>query len=323
MPNVSFFINKFDMMHGVFSVPMDAVWYRAYRVGEQLTTNPLFFGDIQVAWLNAQQPNRRLGVYHCKKSLNLIDMRYLMAILPSLFVNDDLASIKLLSLALGLSTFQKQIELLEELDKTDYPNLSTSIQRMKDFQTLKTKPNWVNPLEMRGVRIGITDIDYKVVEWLKDLFGKVIDGIVAPVLPTPFHDQGSSDIKQSVMYQELIIFNPKESLLYIEDYPIGSKMTFPQLTVPFGEAYLNRAYIRELATGHRMCGGSNLKTPRRKIIFNKDEISEKAKAELKLERKAWLPYIRRMQKSHQFLQHTFITFKALVPVQPTGTIIER
>ena len=319
-------------MHGIIFVPMESIWYRAYRKGDATQkTDPIFFGDMEVAWLNAQQPGRTLGEFCCLAPLRLLDMRYVMAILPFMFKNTDTSSLEMLSRSLGLCSFRRQIELLEKLQQlqttssTLYPDLLLAIQRMTTFEQLAKKPIWVNPIELRGVRVGIADQDFRVMLWLRDLFGKVADGIIAPALSTPFHTQGSTDIEQSIMYQELIIFNPKRTLQHVRDLPISPKMIYYHLTVPLDKAYLDQNY-KEFVPGHRMTkmtgiigmtGGGVERRP-----FNKDELSPDLATVVKKERKAWLPHIRRIQRSQEFLQQTYVTFKALQPPRnlPSGDV---
>ena len=319
---ICFSIKSFDFMHGIMLVPIQSIWYRAYSSTNRLTmtSDPLFFGDMEVAWLNAQQPDRKLGEFKCLQPLRLLDMRYVMAILPFLLKNTDASSIEMLSISLGLCSFTKQIELLDKLYRSDsaaYPSLLQSIQRMRDFEQLPNKPIWVNPIETRGVRVGITPVDYRVMFWLKDLFGKVADGIIAPAFPSPFHDQGSSDIQKSIMYQELIIFNPKQTLKHVHDHVVTTKIIYHHLTVPIGDAYLHQVYTKLLLPENRMTGMTGMTGG----SLNKDEISQAMKEAVKRERQAWLPYIRQIQKSQEFLQHTHVTFKALSPpkVMPSGT----
>ena len=321
--SICYKLQSFDFIHGVTLVPSEAIWYRGCRSDEVLGNDPLFFGDMEVAWLNAHQPGRVLREYKCVKALRLIDMRYIMAILPYIIKNtDNINTIERLYRGLGICTFRKQIELLEKLNNSDYPDLVNAIRRMRLFEKLKKKPSWVSPVEMRGVRAGIANEDYLLISWLKDLFEKTVDGIVSPALPTPFHDQGMPDVGRSVMMQELIIFNPKRCLEFIQERPVKSIIEYHYQTLPFD--MILKSNYREFVSGHLiMSGGTTLqpKTPR-KIVYlpNKDEIDGKTKALLVDERRAWMPHIRRIQKSQEYLKHTYSTMLVLQPAKknPSG-----
>ncbi len=223
-----FNFREFEFIHGVFSLPDNVYIFRS--VNPNIPVNPsypAFFGDYEVAKFYA--PGRILKVYEQKQGIKVIDIRYVQAILPLLFnairpSQSDVDVIKFTSLALGLVSYQKQIEMLEALNQ---PILQPMIQRMRDFAALPNKPSWVNPIEMRGVRCGITNVDYFVTGFLKELFSDIIDGIIAPALPSPYHDQIDVDVAKSMMYQELILFNPEKSL---KEYRSSSeRLTYNQI----------------------------------------------------------------------------------------------
>lgn len=88
----------------------------------------------------------------------------------------------------------------------------------------------INPVELQGVRIGISDIDYEVMAWIKALFYPRLDGIIAPQMESPFHDQGSAD-------QELVLFTPNACLEWLCDRPLTPRVVYHHLTVPFSQAF--------------------------------------------------------------------------------------
>jgi hypothetical protein len=114
---------------------------------------------------------------------------------------------------------------------------------MKDFAALppNARPAWVNPVEPQGVRVGITDLDYKVMGFFKDLFP--IDGVIAPATPTPFHNQGSDDPQHSILYEEIVLFEPSATLAHVQDRPVKDRVQYYVTTAPFDEAHI-RAYYR-------------------------------------------------------------------------------
>jgi hypothetical protein len=215
MPNVLFDFRDFEFVHGIFQLPENIYLFRSEDPSiPRDPTMPLFFGDYEVASFY-KLPGRELRMYKPKQPIRVLDMRYVQSVLPQLFnisrlSKDALDVIHYTSLVLGLVSYEKQIQMLEA---ENVPALQPMIQRMRDFAPLPNKPSWVNPIEMRGVRCGITDVDYMIMGFLKKLFNRVVDGIIAPALPSPYHDQcKGDDIRTSHIYQELILFHPEHSL---------------------------------------------------------------------------------------------------------------
>lgn len=302
-------IKEFDYTHGIITLPKESIWYRAYSPNRPLLTGtPLFFGDIEVAFINTQQDNRHLGEFKCMRSLRVLDIRYVMSILPFVFCKDspDMEMMKKITISLGLCSMEKQMQLLRELPEHKYPNLPESIKRMETFVGLDAKPNWTNPIELKGVRVGITD--YLVMMWLKDLFGNVVDGIIAPVLPTPFHDQ-------SMMYEELIIFQPNEVLRFVQDRPITDKLIYYVPTGEFQQFLEAHDKIVFDAKPIRYSRTATQRGGKPSVPLVKDEMGEKMAVNAKFRRevddkqKHWTKDIKRIQRSQQFLQHVFLPIK--------------
>ena len=302
-------IKEFDYTHGIMTLPQESIWYRAYLPNITLLTDtPLFFGDIEVAFINTQHGNRHLGEFKCTRPLRVLDIRYVMSILPFMFCKDspDTEMMKKITISLGLCSMEKQMRLLRELSEHEYPNLEDSIRRMEAFVSLDTKPNWTNPIELRGVRIGITD--YQVIMWLKHLFIHVADGIIAPALPTPFHDQ-------SVMYEELILFEPNKVLRFVQDRPITDKLIYYLPTGEFQQFLQPHDKIVFDAKPIRYSRNASQRGGKPYVSLVKDEMGERMAVDAKFRRevdgiqKYWMKDIKRIQRSQQFLQHVFLPIK--------------
>lgn len=205
---------RFEFVHGVFKIPQNVYVFRSEKIGTPVNfTQPMFFGTFDVAQ-NYMSADRTLCAYEPKKMITLLDLRYVQAILPKLFQSvsltpSDIHVIHIVSLAFGLVSFSKQIEIIEQF-RQNTPALQERIDRMRQFAALPTKPSWVNPIEMQGVRCSVTEIDYFVAPFLKELFGGIADGIIAPALPTPFI--GKDDVRTSEFLEEIILFNPESAL---------------------------------------------------------------------------------------------------------------
>lgn len=136
-------------------------------------------------------------------------------------------------LALGVCSFEKQIRLLSNI-RASIPG---PFQRMLEFYTLinespSNHPLWINPIEPNGVRIAITNGDYFVFDILKQLFGSMADGIISPVMHSPYHSQGASArVQDGELLEEIVLFSPVDVL---ED--IASPIRCEFYRCPFGFA---------------------------------------------------------------------------------------
>ena len=311
-------IADFEYTHGIINMPSGMVWYRAYDPAlPPLINGPLYFGDKATSWLYAQN-GRLLGEFQPRHDLRVLDLRYVMSMLPYMIHNDFNTEIaKKITVALGLCTMSKQIELLEELfDGQDV----TGVERMKQFMDLQDKPNWVNPFEIQGVRVGITDIDYEVMEWLKALFYPIVDGIIAPALPSPFHDQMSPSISQSKLLQELVLFDPVNTLVHLQDVTVGPILQYNRPTMNFNQlirdefrgtwltepSQIRWRPITIIGGGH---SSIKVRDCRAEHLFkNKDEFKKWTKIV-----KTWQPTIKRIRKTSLFLQKVCFTMIEVGP----------
>jgi len=137
------------------------------------------------------------------RPLRLYDLRHICTLLCYIFDNrksdhgDVIDAIYTLTLAYGLCSLGRQIELLQQRFK-DVPDAVKSMQEDARATT--------NPVERRGVRVGATENDAIAVLLLKELFPQ-IDGYVAHAMFSPFHIEKSD----KVLPAELVLFNPAKS----------------------------------------------------------------------------------------------------------------
>lgn len=223
-----------------FLLPEHTIWYRAAPNTEPTLTNvpnvqnvPRFFGSYRTSAFYANLPDRTLKAYSSTRALRLLDMRHVQGMMRMMVASRRTPQVSesahnamlILNVALGLCSFGLQLQILKIIQSNAlHPELmEAGVQRMAQFaqrvgqsvqQNPRSFPTWLNYIEAAGVRVGITDIDYMVMEILKELFEGVADGILAPVMRTPFHDQGpnASDPFEGRMLEELILFNPEQVL---------------------------------------------------------------------------------------------------------------
>lgn len=314
----AFNITNFEYTQGVIVIPEFFHWYRAYDPDlEVLTENPSFFGDIEVAYLYAtQKPNRKIGEFMNYMPLRVLDIRYLMSILPYVITQKTYDPIyQKLALAFGLCSFNKQIQLLKQLDEKD---IQDNIERMEKLQTLENKPDWVNPIELQGVRIGITEIDYEVISWLKDLFNIVIDGFIAPQLNSPFYDQKYSDVSKSVMYEELILFNPKDTFRHVCDRPMTPRVKYYLQTGEFQQV-LNthpqmwKMDLKPMRVSRQYGGNRSVGSSLKQQGSDKIQTDSEFKKYIERMRKSWKRNIAKLKKSEPFLNKVYIPLKLVQP----------
>jgi len=324
-------IRDFEYCHGIIVLEDQTIIYRAYDVTKPvLTEYPMFFGDIEVAHFYAKNSaNRKIGEFRCKRQIRLLDMRYVMSILPYLLRKDYTHSIiTKATLALGLCSFNKQIELLEELSVVEYPQLSTHITRMRDFADLPEtdKPDWINPIELKGVRIGITDIDYEVMVWLKDIFKPIFNGIIAPLFPTPFHDQRDANVAKSHLMGEVILFNPEKVVTHALDRPLTHLVMYFNNTNTM-QSIIDAKFHNMLTRGQQnvqpirsyQFGGECCRNSINKLPLIRDTMGDRLSTDKKFRdnfnkaRKTWMPIVKSIRNSQQYLQQACIQVCTVQP----------
>jgi hypothetical protein len=220
------------VMHS-FLLPEHTIWYRAADYTEPTLTNvPRFFGSYRTSAFYADLPDRTLKAYSSTRALRLLDMRHVQGMMRMMVasrrtpqVSESVhIALEILNVALGLCSFGLQLQILKIIQSNAlHPELmEAGVQRMAQFaqilQNPRSFPTWLNYIEAAGVRVGITDIDYMVMEILKKLFEGVADGILAPVMRTPFHDHGpnAADPFEGRMLEELVLFNPEHVLAELQ-----------------------------------------------------------------------------------------------------------
>lgn len=180
---------------------------------------PMFIGPEYIA--------KQYGhVYRVRpsKNIKLLDFRRLKNLMrlvisarkqmtSDVVYNKFIKSLKLINIAFGLCSYKFQIELMEKhlenidlyvINKDELNFIKGRVENMKR----EDPTHMLNPLEPEGVRIAETQIDCKVMFILKELFGDVYDGFIAPKMYSPFHVGNAS-------HEEILIFDPVKSGIVI------------------------------------------------------------------------------------------------------------
>jgi hypothetical protein len=164
--------------------------------------------------------DRKLGIFHTKKKIKLLDIRYVSQIINELILlrkSNDFEIIKgymTLSLSYGLISLYKQLNLYKikysegiESD-TRYKKI---IEYYNNFES-KQKELFQNPLELQGIRICEINNDIESTFILKEIFEDFFDGIISPTIFSPYFDD-------NYLENEILLFNPVNCLKKINKIP--------------------------------------------------------------------------------------------------------
>jgi len=170
---------------------------------------PSFFGEIDNA-SKYLKTGRKLGVFSTKKKIKLLDIRYICQIINDLILlrqnNNILIGYMTLALSFGLVSLYKQLNLYKNRyittlkDDTRYKKI---VEYYNNYEKSTEKYIWQNPIELQGIRIGETNNDVESTIILKEIFGNLFDGIISPVIFSPYFDDNN-------IPNEILLFEPSE-----------------------------------------------------------------------------------------------------------------
>lgn len=205
---------EFTTYCSMIRVPAKGVWCRASSQWVSgLPDYPLFLSMKYVADFYAADPSRTMEYYENPEELRLLDVRFLQMILPYLFMNRTEPInpatkrwYEILCATFGGCSAAKQLQLLKTFANGQQHDPITRLEAFLVAHASQAHSR-ASPVEAMGFRVGIVDLDYRVLEVLRTVFHQ-IDGLIAPDLFTPAHNQG----KENNLLPELILFHPQRSL---------------------------------------------------------------------------------------------------------------
>ena len=251
----------YPLYGSTISIPTSTVIWRGFDPAYPAVSNrPAYYGARHVAQGYAQKHGRNASAFMTTKSLNIIDVRYMKTLLSQLFESNPITMadkdiFMATTISFGLCSYAHQIVLFKErydsvLKSSDpkYDGIKTGFHHMDSLH----RPKLLR--EQRGIRIAETTNDAIVMGFLKELFGDIYDGWIAPSQETPFHIE-----KQSILHSELVLFNPADSGIQLLHYvPTGMKK------IHINEMILNRGVrlhtidtSRMRASYYEAMGGTN------------------------------------------------------------------
>ena len=113
-----------------------------------------------------------------------------------------------LALSFGLVSLYKQLNLYKNRytttlkDDTRYEKI---VEYYNNYEKSIEKYIWQNPIELQGIRIGETNNDVESTIILKEIFGNLFDGIISPVIFSPYFDDNN-------IPNEILLFEPSKCL---------------------------------------------------------------------------------------------------------------
>ena len=243
-------------------IPESTVIWRGFDPKYPAVSNrPAYYGARQVAQGYAQQHGKNASAFETTKRLNILDIRYMKTLLSQLFESNPITEadrdiFMATTISFGLCSYAHQITLFDEryaniYKSSDpvYNGIKKGIRHMKSL----LRPKLLR--EQRGIRIAETQNDAIVMGFIKELFGDMYDGWIAPSQETPFHIE-----KQSRLHSELILFNPAaagiEKLNYIPT--VMKKLTINDMIMYNGMRLHTIDTMRMRASYYNATGGANL-----------------------------------------------------------------
>lgn len=215
-PTVLDIDEPFDPLYGApIVIPQDHVFYRGYDVRfSSISDRPSHYSVKHVAAAYAAKPHSTLGCFTNSRALLLLDFRYMCVLLTQMFSNrvdntfPSINPIVRISVGYGLCDICEQLDLGTRMFPT-----SLGIEHLKTYYNNHIKhtdyqgrPIDVNPLSPSGFRIAETQNDGFILTFVKDIFGDMVDGFIAPRLKTPYHYE-----KNGTMSPEIVLFSPQKA----------------------------------------------------------------------------------------------------------------
>ena len=276
---------SFDYVDADISIGCNKIFYRG--IDKDIRPDQVIRPDIPI-FLGPKNIAKDYGnVYKIKTTtpLKLLDFRRLKNLMRLVVTTRKTSSsvhvhskvmecVELITIAFGLCSYKFQIDLFEK-----YVNkISDYIQDEKQLAFVRERivymkgvdpRHMLNPFEPEGVRIAETSIDRKVMFILKELFGDLYDGYIAPKMYSPFHVGNAS-------HEEILIFDPINSGLVVftdNTVPI-SKESISTKLCKYNVIVLEDAHFkRQMFTG----GGKCAKEQERNGMFDDKVLVKEAK----------------------------------------------
>lgn len=209
--------DEFNPVYTSIHLPKNVLLVRGYDTRYDPVSDyaAYYTHDTRVARGYAAYDHHALGLFRTTRPIKLYDLRYIKVLLREyiqqlrgMHVKSIIDAMRVCTLSLGLYSYDTQLKLFDERYPAAPTPAADTFHAVREslYQYKRRPPPYANPIELTGVRIGETYNDREMLQFLKELFGKEIDGYIAPKFRSPFHVE-----KDGMMNAELVVFNPRES----------------------------------------------------------------------------------------------------------------
>jgi hypothetical protein len=201
------FEKQFSAIYGgTIEIPPNTIFWRGYDpTYPTISSRPAYYGTEETAKSYKQRNGHVLGMFTNTRKLELLDVRFLKALLRQLFESirdtngltaQDEELIMTTTASFGLCSLGHQIRVLKYI-------YSKKIKDLKGLPELEKLYNPKAAFEAQGVRVAETVNDGYTMSFLKGLFKGVAHGFISPRMETPYHIE-----KSGLLNPEMIIFDP-------------------------------------------------------------------------------------------------------------------
>jgi hypothetical protein len=280
------FEEQFSTIYGdTIEIPANTMFWRGYDpTYPTISSRPAYYGTEETANSYLIRKGHRLGMFTNTRKLELLDVRFLKALLKQLFesIQDttDLTAheqelIMSTTAAFGLCSLGHQIRLLKYI-------FSKNLKNLQGLPELEKLYNPKAAFEAQGVRVAETVNDGYTMAFLKGLFKGVAHGFISPRMETPYHIE-----KKGFLNPEMIIFDPAASGIQLLD-PSINLQNVPTLSI-YELMFKGRYHIVSLdyktlhSTFYMSYGGGS----RQKYLHPLDEFDEYMDSDNKYIRKLY------------------------------------
>lgn len=205
---------SFEPLYGQpILIPSNMVFYRGYdKAYPVISDRVTHFGSKETASGYARYSNTELGAFTNTRLLRVFDFRYMKLLLKQLFSSRTDASFEHLepmarvTLSYGLCSLRDQISLMQKLVPSAAGLFAVEAWYKRDIDGKEWAdiPLDINPFTPDGIRVAETNNDAQTLHFVKHIFGDIVDGFIAPKMPSPFHVE-----KDGFVSAELVLFDPR------------------------------------------------------------------------------------------------------------------
>jgi hypothetical protein len=197
--------HDFPVTWSPIEIPKDFVIFRASSTDPINVTAPRWFGNKEVGMKYVKKIGNDTPIFSCvlNEGAKLMDIRALKYVALETMINAEIngsldgemrIKFENFMVAFGLCSHREQLKFIEEAYN----------KKGAKFPYNYNYDNKLFPVQNLGSRISYGVVDDTAAEFMKILFGNLIDGYIIPNVKTPWHPTHFN--------HEICLFNPSQSL---------------------------------------------------------------------------------------------------------------